>query len=312
MTDTPVYLGIDVAKETLETTRFDQTKTTTIPYNEKGLAKLIERIKKLDRPAMVCCEATGGYELPLILACMAAEVPVARLSPSKVRYFALSKGILAKTDALDAQVITAYSEHNPPRALSPFNPALSKLRERVKRRSDMVRARDDEKKRLSPDPGKDAARSIRLVVKMYERQIKLFDQKIQEVIAETPELDSAYTRLTSVRSIGPVVATSLLAWMPELGQISDKEAAALAGLAPFNDDSGKYNGQRRIQGGRAEVRRVLYMGALSASTYNPILKAFYDQLKSRGKPSKVALTAVMRKILVLANKMMADPHFNPA
>ena len=312
MTHPRVYLGIDVAKKTLETTRFDRARSTEVPNTKPGVAKLVQRIKKLPGPVMVCCEATGGHELLLVQACMEAEIPVVRLSPSKVRYFARSKGILAKTDAIDAQVIGDYCALHHPEPLKVFNPAQKQLRGLVKRRADLVQICNDERKRLNPHPGKEASESIERCLKFYRKEIERLEQQINELLAHESELAELDDRFLAIRSVGPVLASSLLAFMPELGQISGKECAALAGVAPFNQDSGQYKGQRRIQGGRKEIRGPLYMAALVATTHNPILKDFYQGLIKKGKPAKVALTAVMRKLLILLNTIAANPDFKPA
>ena len=276
------------------------------------MASLLRRIKKVTAPIMLCCEATGGYEKLLISMALEAEVPVALLHAKAVRDFAKSKGILAKTDRIDALVIRSFAEQNQPKAIEPSPQWQADLKGLVDRREKLLLMKNAEGNRLDPLPHKEVVKSITRMQKQLNKEIQVIEASIEQLIQSAPELLESVRRLKQVKSIGDNTAQTLLAHMPELGQLGDKQVVALAGLAPYNQDSGAFRGVRRIQGGRAEVRRVLYMAALVAIRYNPILTSFYNRLKERGKPSKVAITAVMRKLIILANRIMKDPTYIPA
>jgi len=310
MNEPCVYIGIDVAKATLEVSPFDKGKSS-IDNTKKALASLLRRASKLNTPIMLCCEATGGYEKLLITMALEAQIPIALLHAKAVRDFAKSKGILAKTDRIDALVIRAFAEQNKPRAIEPSPQWQADLKGLVDRRERLLLMKNAESNRLDPLPSKVLVKSITRIQKQLAKEIQVIETAIEELIQSAPELLESVRRLKQVKSIGNNTAQTLIAHLPELGQLSDKQVVALAGLAPYNQDSGAFRGVRRIQGGRAEVRRVLYMAALVAIRYNPILMTFYNRLKERGKPSKVALTAVMRKLVVLANRIMKDPNFIP-
>lgn len=311
MADHIVYIGVDVAKEHLELAPFDKGPTSIL-NNTADIRKLFKRIDRLGLPVMICCEATGGYEKRLITLALAEGIPIALINARHARHYANSKGLLAKTDKIDAQMIADFARQNQPRPLQAPAEWTDSLRSLVQRRTTLINMRKDETNRLDPIPDPSIRRSIKKIIRVLEREIASIEQRICLLIDEHVELKQAYERLQQVVSIGPVCAQTLLANLPELGKLSDRQVTALAGLAPFNNDSGKLKGRRSIRGGRQEVRAVLYMASLSAITHNPILKAFYRRLRDNGKPAKVALTAVMRKLLILANRIMADPNFCPA
>lgn len=310
MNDGYVYVGIDVAKRELEIDSFDQ-QLSSVPNTTKGIQQLISSLECREKVA-VCCEATGGYEQLLIEELLLAGIPIARVNARRVRDFARSKGISAKTDKIDARVITAFAEQNQPKRIEPSPAWRNRLRDILKRRDELVAMRTQEIHRLDPKPSKEIQKSIRSLIRSLNNQIERMNATIKEIIQEEEELKVTIKRLTQVNSIGPVSALQLVANVPELGQVTDKEVAALVGVAPFNRDSGTMKGNRCISGGRANVRRALYMAAVCASTHNPILREFYQRLITRGKPPKVALVAVMRKLVVLANRIAADPTFQPA
>ena len=311
MNEPYVYIGIDVAKASLEMSPFGKGKSS-IENTKKGIASLLRRVNNATTPIMLCCEATGGYEQLLITMALEAEVPIALLHAKAVRDFAKSKGILAKTDRIDALVIRSFAEQNEPRGLEPSPQWQAELKGLVDRRERLLLMKNAEGNRLDPMPHKDIVKSITRVQKYVVKEIQVIETAIEKLIQSAPELLNSVRRLKQVKSIGNNTAQTLIAHMPELGKLGDKQIVALAGLAPYNQDSGAFKGVRRIQGGRAEVRRVLYMAALVAIRYNPILTNFYNRLKERGKPSKVAITAVMRKLIILANRIMKDPNFIPA
>jgi len=303
-----VYVGVDVSKDSLDVDWLD-SGVYRIGNTRNEIRKLAERIAKASVPVVVCCESTGGYERRLCEGLTASGCNVAYVNAARVRHYAKSKGILAKTDRIDAKVITEFAQSAQPRLLEETEAWLPEVKALMVRREELVDMRKAEQSRLDPKPIAEIALHIKQHIRQLERLIRSVEEKLLELRTAHTDLAGKYVRLTAVKSIGEITALSLLAYLPELGRVSGNQAAALAGLAPYNDDSGTKKGVRRIRGGRARIRRVLYMGALSAIRYNPILSAYYQQLKSRGKPSKVALTAVMRKLVLLANRLLADPDF---
>jgi len=306
-----VYIGVDVSKASLDLSRFDG-RAGRIPNSAKGVGDLIRRIRALGRSTLVCCEATGGYERVLCSTCLAAGIPVAVVNAKRVRDFARSKGLLAKTDAIDAQVLADYAATNHPRTVTRravWQPEAHALLTRRDELQAMLRA---EKTRLAPLPPACVRADIRSHVRTLEARIAKLDARLAQLRKDHPDLDALVQRITMIKGVGTLSATALLAFVPEMGHLSGNEAAALVGVAPFNADSGAFKGRRRTMGGRPRVRRILYMAALSASRCNPRLKAFYQRLTGKGKPHKVALVAVMRKIVNLVNLLLADPTFQPS
>lgn len=304
------YVGIDVAKQTLEVDLADG-KSTEVRNEAAAIQSLLKRLKRRGN-LVVCCEATGGYEKRLVDACRAAGIPVAVVMPRRVRHFASSKGILAKTDKIDAKVLTMFGQQNQPVASEALPEEVQGLQEMLIRRDELVGMRKQEQCRLDTCRCGVSVKSIKKHITFIEKQITQIEAAIQDLLNNHPSLQAKVQRLTDVKCLGQQSALSLLGFVPELGTISDKEASALVGVAPYNDDSGKKQGVRKTQGGRPRVRKVLYMAAVSASKYNPILKAYYRRLRDRGKPAKVALVALMRKLVVLANRLLADPEFTLA
>lgn len=310
MTDETVYIGIDVAKAELEICRIGSPQHA-VPNHRNEIRKWLRTIKRNDEQVMLCCEATGGYEATLIALAMEADIPVALLNPKRVRDFARSRGILAKTDKIDAAIIAAFGQQNRPSPLQMKPAGLVRLQELVARREVLVDARKNEANRLDPLPSTEVQRSIRRVMSALTREIEKTEALLEQLIEEDTQIKEACEKLQQVPAIGPITAQTLLATVPELGRLTDKQITALVGLAPFNQDSGHGKGYRCIRGGRARARKALYMAAVVATAHNPILKTFYKKLKANGKPSKVALVAVMRKLVVLANRIMAEPEFVP-
>ena len=311
MNDQPVYIGIDVAKDSLQPSPFDQ-QTESIPNTLKQINRLFERVRALDRPVLLCCEATGGYEKKLVSMALAEEIPIALINAKRVRDFARSKGILAKTDRIDAKVICEFARQNKPQPLRAKATWAEPLRDLVQRRKTLVEDRKDEKNRLEHPADRKVVRSIKAHIRFLDRQIAAIEKDLAELINEHPELHRSYERLQLVKGLGANCAQVLLATVPELGSLSSSQVAALVGVAPFNQDSGYMRGKRTIRGGRNQARHVLYMAALTAITHNQQLRPFYQRLRANGKPAKVALTAVMRKLAILANRIIADPDFTPA
>jgi len=304
------YLGVDVAKELLQIDEFDG-KETTISNNPASIKSLIKRINA-HADMVICCEATGGYEKMLVAEMVASAMPIAVVMPKRVRDFARSKGISAKTDKIDARVLTLFGNQNQPNPLVKPEEEMVVLRELLIRRDELVGMRKQESNRQEPIRSSAMNRSIQSHIRFIDKQIKKLESDMAKLVKEKKSLGAKVQLLTQIKSIGMQSALNLIAFVPELGRVTDNEAAALVGVAPYNVDSGFMKGRRVISGGRSRVRKVLYMAAITASRSNPILKAVYDRLIKKGKPAKVALVAIMRKLVELANRIFADPDFKPA
>jgi len=306
MSQEKVYVGVDVAKATIACCILKQHFTHA--NDPAGHLSLIERLGSLGRPVRVICEATGGYERELALALTKAGLEVSVVNPQRVRDFARARGRLAKTDKVDAAILADYGATMQP-AMSTPSPQQAALAELISVRQDLIEQRTAEISRREhlrlPVLIEDSEQAQCRLEKRLAAVDKLIDQHIQA----DEQLAAKAVRLESVVGVGRVTVISLLALMPELGRVDRGQAAALAGVAPFSLDSGQYRGPRHIRGGRGALRRVLYMAAVSASQHNHILKAYYRSLIARGKPAKVALTAVMRKLIIVLNQLLRNPDF---
>jgi transposase len=311
MNPTHLNIGIDVAKHTL-TAAFPAGKTQDFPNTPHGIAALIAKAKALGPATRLCCEATGGYEQKRVDACHAHALTVAIANARHVRDFAKGKGLLAKTDALDARLIARFADENNPRPHEQPPEWVRRLRALTDRRANLTADLTREPNRLQTETDAWVAKDLRLHLRQLEKHIQSLTQQIATLRAATPEFAAKARRLEQVKGIGETTACALLGCVPELGSVNGNEASALVGVAPYNNDSGTFRGQRRIRGGRSHVRRILWMAATVAIRFNPILKAFYERLTARGKPHKVALVAILRKLVRLANKILADPDFIPA
>ena len=299
------FVGIDVSKGHVDVhVRPDGTafSCTTDP---DGLANLITRLAPL-QPQLVAMEASGGYEAVIAAALTEAGLPVAIVNPRQVRKFAGAIGRLAKTDAIDAGVIAHFADAIRP-APKPMPDALMlRLRELLARRRQLVVMVNAEKQRLGKAADKLAQRSFKTILRSLEAERARIDRAIDKLIEDSPLCCAKQDLLKSVPGIGDVVARTLIVELPELGHVDRHQIAALAGVAPMNRDSGRYRGKRHIQGGRVEVRAPLYMACLVAIRHNPPLRSFYRRLRDAGKPARVALVAVMRKLLVTLNAIIRD------
>lgn len=304
MNSCDVYVGVDVSKASLQV----DGQSALVPNSPAGVRSLLRRLKGRES-RMICCEATGGYEQTLVTGLMAAGIPVAVLNPRQVREFAKSKGILAKTDKIDAHVLTLFGQQNRPRPMQAQPDWIQEVRALLIRRGEVIQMRKQEKSRLDPKPSAPIRRHLQSHIRYLDRQGQALTDQLKQMVCAEEMLADRVDRLTQVQAIGLISALYLIAFIPELGHITDNQAAALTGLAPFNKDSGLMKGKRSTQGGRARVRHALYMPAVCASRSNPVLSRFYRKLIERGKPPKVALTAIMRRLVVLANRLCADPSF---
>lgn len=311
MNEYEIYIGVDVAKETLELNAFDR-RTRTIPNTKAGIQRLIKRVEGLQRSVLVCCEATGGYEKALALGLLSAGIPIAVVNAKRVRDFGKSKGLLAKTDPIDAELLADFASVHNPRVLQPAPSWQPELQALLTRREDVLAMIKQEKSRLDPIPRSSVAKLIRRHIRSLEIQARHIEKACRELIESSELLKESVERITKVKGMGELSALALMGFVPELGAVTDKQACALVGVAPYNRDSGTFKGRRHTMGGRSKVRRIIYMAAVSAKSSNPILREFYNGLIARGKPTKVALVAVMRKLVCLANQIITDPEFQPA
>lgn len=277
-----------------------------------GIAQLVKGLKNLPSPVWVICEPSGGYERELLAALWAAGIAVSLVNAARVRAFARAQGLLAKTDEIDATVLREYGELLRPEAVEAPSPQRQRLAALVQRREQLITILAMEEQRLTQTREAVVRKLGESLIKELQKQVEQIEQLIAAQIDDDDTLKGQSARLQQVKGVGKVTASTLLAELPELGKLSRNEVGALAGVAPYNRDSGLHRGRRTIRGGRVKVRRVLYMAAVVAARFNPILKAFYQRLVAAGKPKKVALTAVMRKLVVLLNHLLKNPQFNLA
>jgi len=299
------FIGIDVAKHSLDVCVLGQEQCFTIPNDATGIRELLERLPPTGS-CLVVIEATGGYQHRVVGALVSAGHLVAVVNPRQVRDFARGLGILAKTDRLDARVIARFGQQAHPRPVGIGSEKPAELRELVTRRRQLIELRIAEQNRLETTTTKIVRKNVRHLVEQLDKQIRQLEEAIGELVEIEPELCSKAALLKTVPGVGQVTVTSLLVDLPELGRLNRQQVAALVGVAPFNRDSGKFHGRRAIWGGRAAVRRVLYMAALTARRSNPLIRAFAQRLEAAGKPFKVVLTACMRKLLVILNTMLKN------
>ena len=300
-----MFVGIDVAKDRLDVHVRPSGEAFSVARDGKGLDELVARLRKLG-VALIVVEATGGFETTVAGALCAAGLPLAVVNPRQVRAFARATGRLAKTDALDAAVIAHFAEAVRPEARPVPDAQAQALGELVTRRRQIVEMMTAERNRRKRLTDRRMIKSIDRLLKALQRELSDLEADLDETIRETPAWRETENLLKSVPGIGDITARVLIADLPELGTLDRKKIAALVGVAPFNRDSGTLRGKRTIWGGRANVRAALYMAALVASQHNPILRCFYQRLLKAGKPKKLALTAVMRKLLTILNAIVRD------
>ena len=297
-----IYVGIDVAKARLDIAVRPSGDQWTTPHDDAGIARLVSQLQGFS-PTLIVLEATGGLELPVTAALAEAGLPVAVVNPRQVRDFAKATGRLAKTDILDAQVLARFAEAVQPTPRPVPDAQAQELTALLGRRRQLIAMSVAERQRLGS-----ALPAVRVGI---ETHIAWLDQEVADVDSELRRAirESALWRvkdrlLRSVPGVGPVLATTLIAELPELGSLNRKEIAALVGVAPLNRDSGSLRGRRTIWGGRRRVRTALYMGTLVATRHNPLLRSFYERLCAGGKAKKVVLTACMHKLLTILNAMV--------
>lgn len=301
----PLYLGLDVAKDTVVLASEPAGVAGPYTTDAAGLAALVAQCHAQPVTLLVL-EATGGYEAPVVAALVTAGLPVAVVNPRQVRDFAKALGRLAKTDRIDAQVLALFAARVRPTPRPLPDEVTEELAALLARRRQLLEMLHAERQRLPRARGRGVRRNLRAHIRWLEHSVIDSDAALETRIQQSPVWRVQDELLQSVPGVGPTLARTLLGLVPELGQLDRHAIAALVGVAPLARDSGTLRGRRTCWGGRPAVRTVLYMAALTAARWNPVLRAFYQRLRTAGKPAKVALTAVARKLLVLLNAILRD------
>jgi len=290
-------IAIDISKDTLQVQTANER--FSISYDNRGLGQLLKRMNRYNSPLAVC-EATGGYESILMDLLHEKNIAVCLVNPARIRAFAKSEGIKAKSDPIDTDVIYRFSQEKQLKITPPPDPLRKEIAILMDRRSQLSDELAREKNRMQKRHCDIAIKSIKRMIAFIEKEIETVEKAIREVIKQSEELKAQFNAMQTVKGVGEVTAWSVLAYLSEIGDLNlnRNQITALAGLAPFDRDSGKYKGKRHIQGGRAKIRNCLYMAAKSAAIHNQLIKKYVTGLMSRGKSYKMALTAAMRKILL--------------
>jgi transposase len=296
-------IGIDVSQATLDVAVFPTGEQWQVSNDDVGIGPLVERLTAL-APDRIVLEATAGYELPLLAALGSAGMPVVAANPRQVRDFARATGRLAKTDALDAQVLAQFAAVVRPKVRPLPDAATRELSALLARRRQLVDMRTAESNRLTTAIER-LRPEIREHLRYLDKRIKELDRELHDRLRASPLWREQEDLLRSIPGVGPVLTVTLLADVPELGTLGHKQMAALIGVAPLNRDSGRWRGKRTIWGGRAYVRAVLYMATVAAIRHNPVLKALYDRLRQAGKLHQVAMTACMHKLVRICNAILS-------
>ena len=298
------FVGVDVSKDTLDVAFSNETVGWRLPNSDPGIRELVGRLRSVG-PALVVMEATGGFEFPAVAALAAAEVPVVIVNPRQVRDFAKATGQLAKTDTADARILALFAARVRPPVRSLPDAETQTLDALLGRRRQIIEMITAEKNRLG-FALKPLHKGIEKHIHWLERQLADVDHDLDERIRRSPIWKGKSDLLQEVPGVGPNLARTLIAELPELGQLSHRQIASLVGIAPLARDSGRFRGKRMIWGGRAPVRTALYLSIWSASRWNPVIRVFYRRLRENGKPPKVAQVACMRKLLTILNAMVRD------
>lgn len=297
-----IVVGIDVSKARLDVAAAGEFWSVTNDF--EGIGKLVGRLKAL-LPSLVVVESTGGLERGVIAELSAAGIPIALVNPGRVREFAKSIGLLGKTDKIDAGLLVRFGEGTKPKSTQLPSSEEQQLSAWMTRRRQVVDMLTMEKNHLSSSHPATQA-SIQKILDILQQELDNLNRQIDDFIDLYPDFHQKEDILRSAPGVGPVTAAILLADLPELGSMDRKKVAALVGVAPFNNDSGRHRGKRRVKGGRPSIRKVLYMATLSATKHNPVIRSFYQHLLSLGKVKKIAIVACMRKLLTFLNAMIRD------
>jgi transposase len=299
------FCGIDVSKDRLDVMVLPEQQCSSVANGPPGWAELIEQLRCFSIAA-IGLEASGGYERGVMRSLLAAGMPVRQINPFRLRQFANASGVLAKNDRLDARMIAAFVAIIPTRPVQRPAPVVERLAEILKVRRQLSNEKVAAENAAGLLENAVLQRLSRRRIARLVADIDMLDEHLVEIVETDAALAHRYRLLTSMPGVGPVLAGTLIALLPELGRMSRKQVAALVGVAPYAFESGKLKGRRCIWGGRAPVRHVLYMAAMSASNWNPVLKTFHDRLAATGKLPKVVIVAVMRKMLTMLNAMVRD------
>lgn len=297
-------MGIDVSKSHLDVAIRPSGKSWTEANDGKGIRSLVDALTDLN-PLLIVMESTAGLEMAVAVDLAAAGLPVAIVNPRQVRDFARATGKLAKTDRIDARILARFAEMVRPEVRPLKDEQVQELSALISRRRQIVEMLTAEKNRLTTAP-KRIQKDIKAHIQWLEKRLDNVDDEIQKRIKASPIWREKEAILQSVPGVGPVLSASLLCDLPELGRLNRRQVAALVGVAPLNRDSGLFRGKRKVWGGRANIRAVLYMATLSSVRANSVLKLFYNRLCGEGKPPKVALTACMRKLITILNSMIKN------
>jgi transposase len=302
--DDVLFVGVDVSKDILDVFRPDRNEIAKVENSEVAVAEFCRKLQTSKQHVIVVMEATGGYETLLVNQLTQHELPAAVVNPRQVRDFARGLGIDAKTDPIDARVIARFGQVVQPQPMAVKSEHQQKHGALVARRNQLLELIQQENNRLKQSWDNAAKQSIRAVLEVLKKQLKSIDLQLETMLQADVDNQRKIEILESVKGVGPVMISTVIAALPELGQLNRGEVAKLVGVAPINRDSGKKSGQRFVGGGRGQVRRVLYMATIVAIRHNPAIKAFYQRLKGHGKASKVAIVACMRKFITLLNLLV--------
>ena len=307
---TEIYVGIDISKESLDVALRPTERTWQITNTQDGIGELVKELGSLGLD-LVVLEATGGFETLLVSVLVEEGLPVVVVNPRQVRDFARATGKLAKTDTIDAQILALFAERVRPTPRPLTDDALRELRALTARRRQLLEMITQEKNCLRMASPR-VQSQLKEHIKWLEQRLKELDKDLTDFIGSSPLWQAKDDLLRSTPGVGPVLSSTLLADLPELGSLNRREIAALVGMAPFNRDSGAMRGKRTVWGGRAQVRTTLFMATLVSTRFNPVIRTFYQRLCAAGKPKKVTLIASMRKLLTILNAMLRlDLHWNP-
>lgn len=299
------FVGIDVSKDKFDVASSNLPKGKSFAYTKSGLKQFLLSLKDSEEP-FICLEATGGLERELVRTLQEDGFPVAVVNPRQIRDFARASNQLAKTDQIDARVIAQFAEKMQPRITPALTVPQQKLRDLTARRRQLSSMLVQEKNRLGSTADQEICKMIEKVIKLYEQQLKMIQQKQQRLIEEDEQAQTKARIIESVPGLGPATVSVLIAELPELGNLNRQQIARLVGVAPTNRDSGTMRGKRTTGGGRTTIRNALFMPTVVAKRYNPRIKTFYDRLVEKGKPKMVALIASMRKLLTILNTMIKE------
>jgi transposase len=306
---TTIYAGLDIAKLNLQLHVAGHFHD--LPNTASGHRRLLKLLAAQPAAVQVICEATGGYEREIVEALHQSGVVLSVLNPARVRHFARAQGQRAKTDRIDAAVLTAYGQALQPKPTAARTEQEQQLTELVRRRVQLLELLVSQRQQMERLTLPSLRRQAKSLVRRLQSDLDQIETQLEQLRQQSAQLDQRVRKLEAITGVGTITALGVLAELPELGTLNRRQAAALAGLAPHPRESGQWQGRRSIGGSRAPVRRALYMAALVAAHSNRLLKEFYQRLRQAGKPAKVALTAVMRKLIVLMNQILKNPNFVP-